>query len=59
MENKTFWLLMATNLLSLVLVGCGILLALKNVEGWGWLIVAALMVYSAPSKLRFGKTKKN
>lgn len=51
MENKTFWLLLGSNLLSIILVGCGILLALKSIDGWGWLIFAALLVYSAPNKL--------
>lgn len=59
MENKSFWLLIGSNLLSIILVACGILLAFKQIHGWGWLIFAALLVYASPNKIIYGKTKKN
>jgi len=53
MKKKVFWLLIAANLLSIILVACGILLALKGIHDWGWLIFAALLVYSSPKRLSF------
>jgi len=48
MENKTFWLLVGSNLLSIILVVGGVLLAFNHIGGWGWLIFAALVVYGSP-----------
>jgi type III secretory pathway component EscV len=58
MENKSFWLLIGLNLLSIILVACGILLAFKQIHGWGWIIFAALVVYVSPNKIIYGKKKK-
>ena len=58
MENKSFWLLLGSNLLSIILVGCGMVLAFKSIEGWGWLIFAALLVYVAPNKIKFNNNNK-
>lgn len=51
MEKGKFWLLLSSNLLALVLVLCGVLMAFKKVEGWGWLIFAALVVYESPKSI--------
>ena len=56
MENKTFWLLIGSNLLSIILVTCGMVLAFKQIEGWGWLIFGALVVYESP-KIIYDKNK--
>ena len=57
MENKSFWLLIGSNILSIILVGCGMVLAFKNIPGWGWLIFAALLVYISPKKIMNNKNK--
>ncbi len=44
MKNETI-VLIGTHILSILLVGCGILLAFKEIQGWGWLIFAGLLVY--------------
>ena len=60
MKNKTFWVLIGSNILSIILVACGILLAFKSIEGWGWLIFAGLLVYGSPkSIIKSNKNKKN
>lgn len=51
MEKGKFWLLLSSNLLALILVLCGVLMAFKKVEGWGWLIFAALVVYESPKSI--------
>lgn len=51
MEKGKFWLLLSSNLLALILVLCGVFMAFKKVEGWGWLIFAALVVYESPKSI--------
>jgi hypothetical protein len=59
MENGKFWLLLGSNLLSILLVVGGVLMAFNKIEGWGWLIFAALLVYGSPKSIITIKNKKN
>ena len=59
MENKSFWVLIGSNILSIILVVCGVLMAFKHIEGWGWLIFAALLVYGSPKSILTIKNKKD
>jgi ABC-type multidrug transport system permease subunit len=59
MENKNFWVLIGSNLLSIILVICGVLMAFKSIEGWGWLIFAGLLVYGSPKSILTIKNKKS
>jgi hypothetical protein len=60
MEKKNFLDLLIYNFLPLVIVVCAVILALKGVKGWGWLIFAAMMLYKNPKhliKIKMGDTK--
>jgi hypothetical protein len=47
---RVFWF----NLVAIVCILGGIFLAVKGIQGWGWLIFGGLCVTSVPN----GKTKK-
>jgi hypothetical protein len=44
MKNETL-VIIGTYVLSIILVGCGILMAFKQIHGWGWLIFLGVLVY--------------
>jgi hypothetical protein len=45
MKNKIKWNLFLSNLICLVLLIGGIVLAYNKIEGWGWLIFGGFVVY--------------
>ena len=44
MKNETL-VIIGTYVLSIILVSCGILMAFKQIHGWGWLIFLGVLVY--------------
>ena len=59
MDFESMFYIVMFNIVPLLLIICGTILGICEIEGWGWMILLSLIMYTSPKNLKIKFIKAN